>query len=89
MGEIVVLSDVRLERGAPSQRPSICLKGADGEQNQICCSAFCTKELSCVRSARLAQECRGIENVFIYRILRRRGAAVRIQVLQSRMARIF
>src|SRR2546421_667599 len=36
-----------------------------------------------------AQESRGIENVFLDRIARRRGAAVRIEALRSRMVRIF
>jgi hypothetical protein len=36
-----------------------------------------------------AQEGRDIENVFLDRIARRRGAAVRIEALRSRMARVF
>src|ERR1700675_1784430 len=36
-----------------------------------------------------AQEGRDIENVFINRIAHRRGAAVRIEALRSRIARIF
>src|SRR6266849_4027373 len=36
-----------------------------------------------------AQEGRDIENVFLDRVAHRRGAAVRIEALRSRMARIF